>query len=165
MTVAGHPGLYAPLRLVPEPSRALAGLLVSIHLVAALALAALALYLSVTGPGAVLGFAIAAGLAASIRHAWRLHVSRSHPGAVTEALWDAEGHWWLRLADGDPVRADLQPDSLVTRHLIVLNFCADGPIRAASLVLIIGALSPDRLRRLRVRLRLAHRAPSGTAVG
>lgn len=87
------------------------------------------------------------------------HVLHSVPWAIREALWDGEGVWTLYFASGTHCTATLEPDSLVTIPLIVLNFRIDS-WRWRSLILTTDNCDQEVLRRLRVRLRLEGAQPA-----
>ncbi len=85
--------------------------------------------------------------------AWRTHVLRSAPRAIRAAELDPEGAWTLWLANGRVLAARLLPSSFVHPQLLVLNFRI-GRLARRHLVLAADAADADRLRRLRVRLRM-----------
>ncbi len=73
--------------------------------------------------------------------------------ALTRLTWHADGpKWSLETPAGTASDATLLPSSLVTRHLLVLNFkLADGSRRSRAL--FGDELEPELLRRLRARLK------------
>lgn len=76
------------------------------------------------------------------------------PWSVREAVWQADGSWLLSLASGRQHPARLLSSTYVSPALVVLRFRC-GRWRSYSLVLLPDNLPASRLRRLRVRLRLA----------
>lgn len=73
--------------------------------------------------------------------------------ALTRLTWHADSpKWSVETATGITSDASLLPSTLVTRHLLVLNFkLADGSRRSRAL--IGDELEPELLRRLRARLK------------
>ncbi|WP_293372527.1 protein YgfX [Nevskia sp.] len=73
--------------------------------------------------------------------------------ALIRLTWHADSpKWSLETAAGEASDATLLPSTLVTRHLLVLNFkLADG--RRRSRALVGDELDPELLRRLRARLK------------
>ncbi|HJO36192.1 MAG: protein YgfX [Pseudomonadota bacterium] len=70
--------------------------------------------------------------------------------------------WRLHEAGGATLAATLQPDSLLTRRLLVLNFRLDGRRRSRAVVVLPDSLPPAERRRLLVLARFddgAHRPP------
>lgn len=70
--------------------------------------------------------------------------------------------WRLHEAGGATLAAALQPDSLLTRPLLVLNFRIDGRRRSRAVVVLPDSLPPAERRRLLVLARFddgAHRPP------
>ena len=152
MTLPRHP-VYAPLRLQPGPSRYLALFLILAH---GLALATLVITPLPLWIRTVLGLL----LAASLIHGFRRHVTRRSSGSITTAVWDELGLWRLTLAFGRTLEAQLLPDSFVTLPLVVLNFRTGSRWGRRSLVLVNDAEDAERLRQLRVRLKLEYRKGS-----
>ena len=148
-----HPRLYAPLRLQPGRSRLLAVFLLTIHVLALVAL--IPLPLEVWWKLAIVG-----GLLVDLGWSYRLHAVKTSGSAIVEAVWDGEGIWQLSLGNGDQVEAVLLPDSVVTLSLVVLNFRGNG--RRRSLVLTIDNTDAEQLRRLRARLRVESGAKAQT---
>ncbi|MEA3277511.1 MAG: protein YgfX [Pseudomonadota bacterium] len=136
-----------PLRIRPGFSRRLAGFVLVTHAAAltSVALLPVAWYVRLTLALTVLG---------SLAYQSAVHLIRTAPWAVREALRESDGTWTLILASGARVDANLSPSTLVTTGLVVLNFRCGG-WRLRSLVLLPDALNENELRRLRVRLRLS----------
>jgi len=82
------------------------------------------------------------------------------PWSLCEAVWRPDGGWSLKLASGRELDGHLLPSTYVSPSLVVLRFRC-GHLRTCSLLLLPDNLQPDRLRRLRVRLRLVGSGASG----
>lgn len=132
----------APLRLEPEPSRRLA-------FIAGLSVFGAILW-PFTVPVPPVGRVIALLLTAICAY----RVYRNHFGSkrIVLAVWDENGEWRLRLADGTEWETHLAGDSFVTPEAMILNFHSSR--RRFHLVVLADVAHPDILRRLRVRLRL-----------
>lgn len=153
-----RPTLYAPLILRPGFSRRLALYLLAGHGLALTALLPLPLPLGIRVAGILL-------ILASLAYNALLHLWRRLPWAIREAVWDGLGVWHLEFPSGARVTAQLLPHSWVSLGLVILDFRLS-PWHRRALVLPADALPSDRLRQLRVRLRLERANPkedSGTA--
>lgn len=73
--------------------------------------------------------------------------------ALSHLIWHADGpDWRLETTGGSASDATLLPSTLITRHLLVLNFkLADGSRRSRAL--FGDEADPELLRRLRARLK------------
>jgi len=149
MTLPPHP-VYAPLRLQPGPSARLTLFLLLVH---ALALAVL----MVTPLSLWVRIGLALLLVVNLFHGLGRHAVRRSSQAIATAVWDELGLWRLTLVSGRTLEAELLPDSFVTLSLVVLNFRTDGRWGRRSLVLTSDSEDPERLRRLRVRVKLEYR--------
>lgn len=132
-----------------RPSRFFLGLLLTLHLLAALAVLWAALPL-------VLQFALLAGIAVMAWRCWR------YESKLFIVLREQAGDWWLE-SDGRSGAVELRRCQ-VWRYLVVMDFCGrdDQGRRHHRLVIFPDALAPESFRRLRVRLRhgaLPARAP------
>ena len=76
-----------------------------------------------------------------------------HDKSVTALLWDDLGEWKLFFRSGEEV-VRLEPDTLVSSWLVVLNFSATAAAGHYSAVILPDSLDRESFRRLRVRLRL-----------
>ncbi|MCF6354382.1 MAG: hypothetical protein L3J26_04660 [Candidatus Polarisedimenticolaceae bacterium] len=92
-------------------------------------------------------------VAVSLIQATRTHLLRSNGSAIRSAQWDSAGEWMLFFANGDEIAAQLKASSYLQPWLVVLNF-STSRFRRHTLILLPDAVDPERLRRLRVRLRL-----------
>jgi len=100
-----------------------------------------------------LQFLVLLAVAVSLLQATRTHLLRSSDSAIKSAQWDSAGEWTLFLANGDEPAAQLKASSYLQPWLVVLNF-STSRFRRHTLILLPDAIDPERLRRLRVRLRL-----------
>jgi len=92
-------------------------------------------------------------VAVSLIQATRTHLLRSSGSAIKSVQWDSAGEWRLFFANGDEFAAQLKASSYLQPWLVVLNF-STSRFRRHTLILLPDAVDPERLRRLRVRLRL-----------
>lgn len=137
-------GFLVDIRLQPWVSKQLGAALVAAHLGAGGVALASAVPVPVKA-ALVLGLALSLG--------WSLWWHVWHRGdAITAAVLDAGGAWWITTAAVATVSATLRPGSLVQPFLTVLVFkLADG--RNRSLLLLPDNCDPEAFRLLRVRLR------------
>ncbi len=146
------PRYAAPLWLEPQPSRRLGGLLILLHLIAALALFATGLSAGFTGALAGL-LLLSLGYSLSLHARWITPPGWLATRRIESLLWDSEGRWQLTLADGSQHDATLQRDYYLHPGLLLLNFAGDRD-RRLTLVLLPDSLPPEVHRQLRVRLRV-----------
>jgi hypothetical protein len=136
---------FPPLRLRPRCSRGLGLALVVLHLLAVAALWAVPL-------SGALRLLLLALVLASLAHGLWDRVLGRLPWSVREVRWSDQG-WSLRFYNGRWRTARLLPSTLVTPRLVVLNFRVHW-LRYHHLLLTEAVIGPERLRRLRVRLRI-----------
>lgn len=133
-----------PLR----PSRRLLGLVAGLH-----GLALLAIWQAyIPWPYALLASVLLLAAAAHYAWRWRWPGARQVVALAESTPAGSEG-WWLQTGDGREHCAQLLPDTVVWRLMLVLRF------RAAAggvfhVVLLPDSLPPEGFRRLYVRLRL-----------
>jgi hypothetical protein len=137
-------GFLVTIRLRPGVSKALAAALSAAHI------GALGVVPVISAPQ-WLKIALIPAVLLSLLWSLRWHVW--HRGdAITEAILEPSGAWWVTTAAGAAVSATLRPGSLVQPFLTVLVFkLGDG--RRRSLVLLADNCDPEAFRLLRVRLR------------
>lgn len=138
----------ATIDLRPRPATgAVRGLLAFYVLAAGLLLAA--------EPPQTLGLVLSCGLLLSWFGLRRHPALGFGPRALTRLIWHGgSARWSLEsgLGTGTRIEATLAPSTLVTRHLLLLNFrFADG--RRRSRALFGSDVDPDSFRRLQARLR------------
>ena len=138
-----------PLRLQPRRSRWLGLMLLSVHLLAAAVL--LVIPLEPVACGLLLLL-----VALSLGDGLWVQVLRLAPWSLREATWSEQG-WQLGFRNGRQRQAVLLPSTLVTVPLVILHFRV-GWLRYPSLILTEEVIAPERLRQLRVWLRLQGRA-------
>ena len=136
----------APLYLELHPSRIFALVLLVIHLGAAgcLLIVPLPWPVHIVAVGAILF---------SFRYTLFRWALQRHDKSVTALLWDDLGEWKLFFRSGEEV-VRLEPDTLVSSWLVVLNFSATAAAGHYSAVILPDSLDRESFRRLRVRLRL-----------
>ena len=134
-----------PLRITPRRSPWLAALLLFMHIGALIIIILLPLP---AWAKALLG----AMLVTSLWFTLNTHVLRRSQTAIVEALWDGDGQWTIRTADGQEREGRLLPGGYVSTGLIILRFALESNWRRCSLVLLPDALDAATLRQLRVRL-------------
>ncbi|MCL5801090.1 MAG: hypothetical protein M1283_00880 [Gammaproteobacteria bacterium] len=96
-------------------------------------------------------------LAYSLLRGLFLHALRNGRQAIVELVWDTQGRWTLRSAEGQNVPARLSAGSYVSPYLVLLNFVTGRWWQRRTLVLLPDALDAGSFRRLRVRLTTATR--------
>lgn len=96
-------------------------------------------------------------LAYSLLRGLFLHALRNGRQAIVELVWDTQGRWTLRSAEGQNVPARLSAGSYVSPYLVLLNFVTGCWWQRRTLVLLPDALDAGSFRRLRVRLTTATR--------
>ncbi|MFP4061449.1 MAG: hypothetical protein ACLFNA_04840 [Halochromatium sp.] len=139
-----------PLRLQPRRSRWLALMLLSVHLLAAAVL--LVVPLEPVARGLLLLL-----VALSLGDTLWARVLALAPWSLREATWSEQG-WQLGFRNGRQRQAVLLPSTLVTVPVVILHFRV-GWLRYPSLILTEEVIAPERLRQLRVWLRLQGSAP------
>ena len=138
-------GKYAtPLSLEPHGSRQLGLFVAMVHGGALLILPFIGLSLP-------MATAMAAAVAWSCRHAWRMHVSLTHPSAIHHLCWGDGNDWQLVRQDGTTLHTSLQPRVFIHPGLVILRFRQPW-WHLFSIVLTTDRLAPEIFRRLRVRL-------------
>ncbi len=139
-----------PLRLQPRRSRWLGLLLLGTHLLAA----AVLLLIPLERVSRVLLLLL---VALSFGYGLWAQVLGLAPWSLREAIWSEQG-WRLNFRNGDQREAVLLPSTLITVRLVILHFRV-GWLRYPQMTLTEEAIAPDRLRQLRVRLRLPSTTP------
>lgn len=91
-------------------------------------------------------------LAYSLLRGLFLHALRNGRQAIIELVWDTQGRWILRSAEGQNVPVRLLAGSYVSPYLVLLNFVAGRWWQRHTLVLLPDALDAGSFRRLRVWL-------------
>lgn len=102
--------------------------------------------------------AMGALISASAWHSISRHALRRDSAAVVHMTWDSDDRWVLRRRDGQELQAKLLGDTLVLPLFVVLNFKPSAG-RRFSVVLLSDCVPPERLRQLRVRLRISGASP------
>jgi toxin CptA len=80
----------------------------------------------------------------------------SSPRAVVQIIWDSQSIWFLHQRNGIEHVGKLLPSCFVGPRLMVLNFVVGVWWRRVSVILLLDNIDPEALRRLQVRLRIAH---------
>ncbi|HWQ95700.1 MAG TPA: protein YgfX [Gammaproteobacteria bacterium] len=91
-------------------------------------------------------------LAYSLLHGLFLHALRNGKQAIVELVWDTQGRWILRSAEGQNVPARLSAGSYVSPYLVLLNFVTGRWWQRRTLLLLPDALDAGSFRRFRVRM-------------
>ena len=128
-----------------RPSRHCAGLSLIIHGGALI----IVMGLSVALP-AKLGLILVC--LASFCYVLRLHALRLAKTAIVSMWHEDEDRWQLMNRQGEVVKGRLSGSSLLTTHLIILNFVVSSRRFMLPIVLFQDALLPRDFRRLRVHL-------------
>ena len=81
----------------------------------------------------------------------QLHVYQTAKCSILRILFNDENEWWITMANGETVQAELLPVNLVHARLIILGFRYKG--KKSYAILAPDAENDDVMRRLRVRLR------------
>ncbi len=136
----------APIRVDLGFSEQLAGYLLAAHL------SALFLVI-ILDQGIYLSCCLFTLIVLSLIYWWQRDLARSMDESVIGVDWSDTRGWMLRLKNGDSLRAVLCPSSIISRHLIILHFNADGIGRSA-LAIPGDATGKNQFRRLRVLLRM-----------
>jgi len=137
-----------PLRLQPEASRILVGLLVAGHLGAIAVLFPLDLSMAIK-------ITIAAVLLVSLTIAIRKQPGRMGEGGVQTLTWQTDGVWMLETVGGEKMEASLHESTYVHPWLVVLNFRQENKRGLLTFTLAPDALDKETFRELRVRLKVA----------
>ncbi|MEA3639147.1 MAG: hypothetical protein VBE63_04300 [Lamprobacter sp.] len=137
------------LRLRPRRSAVLALMLVATHLLAAGVLLLMPLALV---PRALLLLLVVLSLGYGL---WAQCLGLA-PWSLREAIWSEQG-WQLRFRNGQQCEAVLLPSTLISVPLVILHFRV-GWLRYPQMILTQEVIAPERLRQLRVRLRLQRSA-------
>lgn len=95
---------------------------------------------------------LTAALAYSLLRGLYLHALRNGKQAIVELVWDTQGRWTLRSAEGQNIPARLSAGSYVSPYLVLLNFVTGRRWQRRTLVLLPDALDAGSFRRLRVRM-------------
>ena len=136
------------IAIEPRPSRRLALFICTSHLGALAMLAWLQ-----TQVGSVPFTWLAVLVLFSWHRNWKNLVSLTGASALIRVELNPQGEWTLFDRSGCAVPARLLGSSYVSPRLMVLNFSLGG-LRRRVTILLPDSADPDRLRRLRVRLRL-----------
>ncbi len=143
-----------PLKLQPEASRILIGLLIAGHLGAIAVLFPLDLSLPIK-------ITIAVVLLVSLVIALRKQPGRMGEGGVQTLIWQTDGEWLLETAGGEKMEASLHESTYVHPWLVVLNFRQENKPGMLTFTLAPDALDRETFRELRVRLKMAGKAEKG----
>ncbi|MCF6337787.1 MAG: hypothetical protein L3J84_07515 [Gammaproteobacteria bacterium] len=143
-----------PLRLQPEASRILVGLLTAGHLGAIAVLFPLDLSMMTK-------IGIAVVLLVSLTIAIRKQPGRIGEGGVQILTWQTDDEWVLETADGTQIKASLHESTYVHPWLVVLNFRRENQRSLLTFTLAPDALDKETFRELRVRLKVAGKSVKG----
>jgi len=92
-------------------------------------------------------------------HVHAVHLAGWAPWSIQTLEWHSDGSWTLTLKSGERRAATLLPSTFVSLPLVVLSFRV-GRWGRRAVPLFADALEPDRLRRLRVLLKIEGRSGS-----
>lgn len=92
-------------------------------------------------------------------HVHAVHLGGWAPWSIQTLEWHPDGAWALTLTSGERRAATLLPSTFISLPLVVLNFRV-GRWGRRAVPLFADALEPDRLRRLRVLLKIEGRSGS-----
>lgn len=136
-----------PILIFIKPSPWLTGIIIVIHLGAAVALCAADLH-------GLLKCAVIFLIMASLAHALGTCIMQLHPDTPVQLLLTVGEEWWLTCVRGETIQVQLLPAAYVHPWLTVLSFRGEG--RRYSVILTPDVVDADMFRRLRVRLRFMH---------
>lgn len=135
-----------PLTLRPVASRGLLIFAILVHVSALLVLLPLPLHW-------IIKLAVVALILTSFGYALWVSILYRAPWSIVEATWTDSG-WRLTTATGSILNARLDASTYIGVGLVILNL-RSGLFSSHSMLLTADNIGPDRLRRLRARLRLS----------
>ena len=140
-----HDSSPPPIKIDLGFSIWLAGYLLLVHLAALVLILFLELDIYQLLPLATL-------IILSLIYHWRRYLLHLEPGSVIGIDWSANRGWLLRLKDGNRLKAELCPSSIVSRQVVILHFRSTDYGRRK--IAIPGdAVDSDLFRRFRLLLK------------